>query len=286
MKGKFHWKRLVTAACVILLLLLFCLWQNTTLTVTHYTCTKSTLPKVFDGYRIVQISDLHNASFGRSNCRLVRKIKALSPDLIVITGDIADGNRTDVDTTVNFAEQAAAIAPVYYVTGNHELWLNAKDYDAILTGLGSVGVTVLADAAVTLTREEDSIALLGLREESLGGTALQHLSEETADVPFRILLAHEPQYTAEYEASGVDLVFTGHAHGGQFRLPFVGGIYAPDQGFFPAYSEGMHALGKTDLIVSRGLGNSVIPVRLFNFPEIVCVELLKDSTASDETEAS
>lgn len=286
MKGKFHWKRLVTAACVILLLLLFCLWQNTTLTVTHYTCTKSTLPEAFDGYRIVQISDLHNASFGRSNRRLVGKIKALSPDLIVITGDIADGNRTDVDTAVNFAEQAAAIAPVYYVTGNHELWLNAKDYDALLTGLGSVGVTVLADAAVTITREEDSTALLGLREESLGGTALQHLSEETADVPFRMLLAHEPQYTAEYEASGVDLVFTGHAHGGQFRLPFVGGIYAPDQGFFPAYSEGMHALGKTDLIVSRGLGNSVIPVRLFNFPEIVCVELQKDSTASDEMEAS
>ncbi|MBQ7004120.1 MAG: metallophosphoesterase [Oscillospiraceae bacterium] len=285
MKGKFHWKRLVTAACVILLLL-FCLWQNTTLTVTHYTCTKSTLPEVFDGCRIVQISDLHNASFGRSNRRLVEKIKALSPDLIVITGDIADGNRTDVDTAVNFAEQAAAIAPVYYVTGNHELWLDAKDYDALLTGLGSAGVTVLADAAVTITREEDSIALLGLREESLGGTALQHLSKETADVPFRMLLAHEPQYTAEYEASGVDLVFTGHAHGGQFRLPFVGGIYAPDQGFFPAYSEGMHALGKTDLIVSRGLGNSVIPVRLFNFPEIVCVELQKDSTASDEMEAS
>ncbi len=286
MKGKFHWKRLVTAVCVLLVLVLFCLWQNTTLTVTHYTCTKSTLPEAFDGYRIVQISDLHNASFGRSNRRLVGKIKALSPDLIVITGDIADGNRTDVDTAVNFAEQAAAIAPVYYVTGNHELWLDAYDYDALLTGLGSVGVTVLADAAVTLTREEDVIAFLGLREESLGGTALQHLSKETADVPFRMLLAHEPQYTAEYEASGVDLVLTGHAHGGQFRLPFVGGIYAPDQGFFPAYSEGMHALGKTDLIVSRGLGNSVIPVRLFNFPEIVCVELQKDSTASDEMEAS
>ncbi len=279
MKQTFRWKRLLITGIVLVLVLLFSIWQNSVLTVTQYSCSGTTLPAAFEGFRIVQISDLHNASFGRDNSRLIRKINALAPNLIVITGDIADSNHTDIDTAVSFTEQACAIAPVYYVTGNHELWLEAKKYESLLTGIREAGAVVLEDEAVMLTQDGASIALLGLREESLGGMALGTLAEETADVPFRILLAHEPQYTAEYEASGVDLILTGHAHGGQFRLPFVGGVYAPDQGFFPDYSEGMHRFGNTSMIVSRGLGNSVIPVRLFNFPEIVCVDLTNEKEA-------
>ena len=165
-----------------------------------------------------------------------------------------------------------------------------------MNGLKNAGVICLADEAVKISREGSSITLVGLNDESLSGPTLklvltkmdeaigqrtpgmdgddrqERFDEEVTD--FQILLAHEPQYLENYSEAGVDLVLTGHAHGGQFRFPIVGGgLVAPDQGFFPKYSEGVHEMGSTTMIISRGLGNSIIPVRLFNLPEIVCVEL-------------
>ncbi len=266
-------KRWLLSIIVVLVIFCFCWIQNNYLIVTHYTYENAKLPKDLEGYRIVQISDLHNASFGKENERLVSKIAELQPDMIVITGDVVDSGHTNVEVALEFAGQSAALAPTYYITGNHENWLKAWEKAYLLAELEKLGVVCLEDELVQIVHEESVFALIGLNDESLMGNTLHKVLEGADSGQVQILLAHEPQYLDNYAASGVDLVFSGHAHGGQFRLPFVGGLVAPGQGFFPEYTEGEHVKGSTTMIISRGLGNSVVPLRLFNLPEIVCVEL-------------
>lgn len=268
-------KRLIIVLIMVPVILGFCWLQNNWLVVSHYTYESAKLPLEFEGYRIVQISDLHNATFGVDNGRLLKKMQELSPDMVVITGDVVDSNHTNVEVAVAFAKQVAAEYPTYYVTGNHENWLEESEWTELLSGLKDAGVICLSDEMVEISKGGSSLTLVGLNDESLSGSTLKLLvakAEEEKDI--QILLAHEPQYLENYSQAGVDLVLTGHAHGGQFRIPFVGGgLVAPDQGFFPKYTEGVHVMDETTMIISRGLGNSIIPVRLFNLPEIVCVEL-------------
>ena len=288
-------KKYIKPAIVLLIviaLLLFCNFQNKHLETTHYTYEAEQLGVDLDGYRIVQISDLHNAKFGKNNKRLIDKVRECDPDIIVLTGDLVDSNHTNVDRAVQFVDEILKICPVYYVTGNHEYWLEASEYDELMSGLTGAGAVILDDQVVEISRGDAKFRLVGLDDKSLADGTLEALlsdesirhdqagqKEETADnedsgeKEFTVVLAHEPQYLARYASAGVDLVLSGHAHGGQFRLPFVGGIVAPDQGFFPEYTAGEYYMDGTEMIVSRGLGNSVIPVRLFNYPEIVCVEL-------------
>lgn len=289
-------KKYIKSAIVLLIviaLLLFCSYQNRHLETTYYTYKAEHLDAEFDGYRIVQISDLHNAKFGKDNQKLVDRIRECEPDMIVLTGDLVDSNHTNVDRAVQFVDEIVKICPVYYVTGNHEYWLEASEYDELMSGLTGAGAVILDDQVVEISRGDAKFRLVGLDDRSLSDGTLEALfsdesighdqagqKEETADnensekKEFTVVLAHEPQYLARYASAGVDLVLSGHAHGGQFRLPFVGGIVAPDQGFFPEYTAGEYYMDGTEMIVSRGLGNSVIPVRLFNYPEIVCVELV------------
>lgn len=266
-------KRYITRVSIILLMLLFCLVQNKWLTVSHYTYQSGKVPETFEGYRIVQISDLHNARFGIDNRWLVSKVQELQPDMIVLTGDIVDSGFTNMEVAISFAAQAVQFCPTYYVTGNHENWLSKEDKDALINGLKAAGVVCLSDEAVSINKDGATISLIGLDNESLWDNTLQNVVAELPADELKILLAHEPQYFDKYVGAGVDLVFSGHAHGGQFRLPFIGGLVAPGQGLFPKYTEGQHMSGDTTMIISRGLGNSIIPVRLFNLPEIVCVEL-------------
>lgn len=283
-------KKYIKSAIVLLIviaLLLFCSYQNSHLETTYYSYKAEQLGAEFDGYRIVQISDLHNAKFGKHNQKLVDRIRECEPDMIVLTGDLVDSNHTNVDRAVQFVDEIVKICPVYYVTGNHEYWLEASEYDELMSGLTGAGAVILDDQVVEISRGDAKFRLVGLDDRSLSdgtlGTLLNDQAgqkEETADnensekKEFTVVLAHEPQYLARYAGTGVDLVLSGHAHGGQFRLPFVGGIVAPDQGFLPEYTSGEYYMNGTEMIVSRGLGNSVIPVRLFNYPEIVCVELV------------
>ena len=278
---------------IVIALFLFCSFQNSHLETTYYTYKAEHLDAEFDGYRIVQISDLHNAKFGKDNQKLVDRIRECEPDMIVLTGDLVDSNHTNVDRAVQFVDEIVKICPVYYVTGNHEYWLEASEYDELMSGLTGAGAVILDDQVVEISRGDAKFRLVGLDDKSLADGTLEALlsdesirhdqagqKEETADnensekKEFTVVLAHEPQYLARYASAGVDLVLSGHAHGGQFRLPFVGGIVAPDQGFLPEYTAGEYYMNGTEMIVSRGLGNSVIPVRLFNYPEIVCVELV------------
>lgn len=266
-------RRWLLWAAALTVILVFCWMQNKYLTVTYYTYTNSELPQVFEGYRIVQISDLHNATFGVKNKSLVGIIQDLQPDMIVITGDVVDSGHTDMEAALEFAGLCVELAPTYYITGNHENWLEESEKVYLLEELEKLGVTCLEDEWVEVVQGESAFTLIGLNDESLSGGVLKKVLENADAEKVQILLAHEPQYLENYAASGVDLVLSGHAHGGQFRLPFVGGLVAPDQGFFPEYTEGEHVEGDTTMVISRGLGNSVIPLRLFNLPEIVCVEL-------------
>ena len=280
----------IKSAIILLIaiaLFLFCSFQNSHLETTYYFYKAEQLGVDLDGYRIVQISDLHNAKFGKDNQKLVDRIRECEPDMIVLTGDLVDSNHTNVDRAVQFVDEIVKICPVYYVTGNHEYWLEASEYDELMSGLTGAGAVILDDQVVEISRGDAKFRLVGLDDKSLAdgtlGTLLNDQAEqkeETADnedsgeKTLTVVLAHEPQHLARYAGTGVDLVLSGHAHGGQFRLPFVGGIVAPDQGFLPEYTAGEYYMNGTEMIVSRGLGNSVIPVRLFNFPEIVCVELV------------
>lgn len=289
-------KKYIKSALVLLIviaLLLFCSYQNRHLETTYYTYKAEQLGADLEGYRIVQISDLHNVKFGKNNQKLVDRIRECEPDMIVLTGDLVDSNHTNVDRAVQFVDEIVKICPVYYVTGNHEYWLEKSEYDELMDGLVSAGVVILDNQVVEISRGDAKFRLVGLDDRSLADGTLEALlsdesirnnqaeqkeeiadNEDSGEKELTVVLAHEPQYLARYAGTGVDLVLSGHAHGGQFRLTFVGGIVAPDQGFLPEYTAGEYYMNGTEMIVSRGLGNSVIPVRLFNYPEIVCVDLV------------
>ena len=265
-------KKILILILIIIILIPFCLYQNKHLLITTYTYESEKLGADLDGYRIVQISDLHNAEFGKENKKLLETIQSCSPDIIIITGDLVDSNHTNVERAVAFVKEAVKIAPVYYVTGNHEYWLDPSENEQMMQGILAAGAYDLDDEAVRIEKGDSSFLLVGLDDQHLSDETLKNLLQEQKN-ELSIVLAHEPQYLQNYANAEADLVLTGHAHGGQIRLPFVGGIVAPDQGFLPEYTSGQYNSADTEMIVSRGLGNSIIPVRLFNYPEVVCVEL-------------
>ena len=237
--------------------------------------TVSGAPEAFSGFKIAQISDLHNAEFGADNQKLIEILERETPDAIVLTGDLVDGWRTNVDSAASFARRCAAIADCYFVTGNHEAKIG-DDYAALETALSDAGVTVLRNASVRIRSGIESIRLIGVDDPSFGGEAnLDATLEALSSDDFTILLAHRPEEIDEYAKWGIDLVLSGHVHGGQIRIPGIGGVYAPGQGFFPRYTSGEYAVGGTTMIVSRGLGNSVLPLRVNDRPEVVIVTLNK-----------
>lgn len=268
--GKKKW---IAAACVVLALFLFFWYENHHLVTTVYEYRSGTVGKELSGYRIVQISDLHNARFGKDNRKLLDQITSLNPDMIVITGDLVDSNHTNVERAVDFVRAAAEICPVYYVTGNHEYWLEDAERTELFAELEEAGAVILDNQRVSVSADGGKFDLIGLDDGNLSDGTLKELIGQCEEETLKVVLAHEPQYFSRYSETDADLVLSGHAHGGQFILPFVGAVVAPDQGLFPEYTSGRHERNGTTMYISRGLGNSVIPVRLFNDPEIVCVEL-------------
>ena len=273
-------KTLCVLIGIFLVMIVWTAWGNTALELNTYTICSPELPDAFDGYRIAQVSDLHNAEFGDGNQRLLDMLREAEPDMIVITGDLIDSRKTVLAVALVFAEEAAQIAPCYYVPGNHEA--RVSEYPELKTGLEAAGVTVLDDAQVKIETSGESITVIGVNDPSfhadyLTGDAavidgkLSELAVE--DTGFTILLSHRPELFDTYVAHDMDLVLTGHAHGGQFRLPLIGGLVAPNQGLFPKYDAGLYSEGDTNMIVSRGLGNSIIPFRFNNRPEVVLIEL-------------
>jgi uncharacterized protein len=257
---------------ILMILIAFTLWQNNDLVVTRYAYKNNKIPACFLGYRIVQISDLHNKEFGYKQKRLLDKISSQNPDIIVVTGDVIDSNHTNEDKAMDFINGAVEIAPVYYVNGNHEFWY--EGYEAFEEKMKKSGVIIMNDFVMDIVSESgETIKLIGLDDASIYDDTIQELKQGIPENIFTILLSHQPELFEKYCFNEVDLVFSGHAHGGQFRLPFIGGLYAPNQGFFPEYAGGFYTKERTSMVVSRGLGNSVIPMRIFNRPEIVIVDL-------------
>ena len=273
-------KTLCVLAGIFLVLIVWTVWGNTALERNTYTIRSPELPDVFDGYRIAQVSDLHNAEFGDGNQRLLDILQEAEPDMIAITGDLIDSRKTNIAVALAFAEEAVRIAPCYYVSGNHEA--RVPEYQELKAGLEAAGVTVLDDARVEIEISGKSITIIGVNDPSFLADYLtsdaavmdRKLSElSSEDTGFTILLSHRPELFDTYAAHDMDLVLTGHAHGGQFRLPLIGGLIAPNQGLFPKYDDGLYSEGNTNMIVSRGLGNSIIPFRFNNRPEEVLIEL-------------
>ncbi|KRG16198.1 metallophosphoesterase [Lederbergia galactosidilytica] len=270
---------------VILFICLFVFWvflevNNAWIQTTRYTIKSKKIPKGFDGLKIVQISDLQDATFGKKQEKLMNKIKKAEPDLVVITGDLVDSNRYDLANSRDLIEKLVAYTDVFFVLGNHEAAIN--QVDEITETLSSLGVHVLRNQAIQLKRDHQVISILGVDDPLMAGEQQpekamgQMVQEALSSVPqgsYTILLSHRPELMAVYVENEVDLVFSGHAHGGQIRLPGLGGLIAPGQGWFPRYTSGEHQEGKTTMIISRGLGNSLFPYRIFNRPEIIAVTL-------------
>ena len=268
---------------LIICLGIFFYWQNNGIMLNEINYRNPKIPDSFDDYKIIHISDLHNKSFGKNQKRLMDKIRKNKPDIIVITGDLIDQRRYDLNTAMEFVKKAVGITDVYYVSGNHELW--SGKYEEIKKTLQGEGVTVLDDQKSQIVIEEDSIEIIGLSDPAFHnsyeeiekyGELKNRLKKLIDESVFQILLSHRPELFELYADAKVDLTFSGHTHGGQFRIPLVGGIIAAGQGLFPIYINALYTKGDSTMVVSRGLGNSIIPIRIGNRPELVVVRLKKN----------
>ena len=272
---------LAVVAAVLLALIIWTAWGNTALELNTYTISSDRLPGAFDGYRIAHVSDLHNAEMGKDNEKLLDMLREAKPDIIAITGDLIDSRNTDIDIALQFTKAAMEIAPCYYVTGNHEA--RVSEFDKLKEGMIELGVAVLEDVRIKLEQSGETISLLGFNDPSFqtdylfgdSETVMQSKLHEITNEEdtYTILLSHRPELFEVYTESKVDLVLSGHAHGGQFRLPFVGGLVAPNQGIFPKYDAGLYTEENTNMIVSRGIGNSILPFRFNNRPEVILIDL-------------
>jgi len=273
---------LTVVASLLIALVIWTVWGNTALELNTYTVSSGRLPEAFDGYRIAHISDLHNTEMGKDNDKLLNMLREAKPDIIAITGDLIDSRNTDIEIALQFVEEAVKIAPCYYVTGNHEARVS-EYFDDLKNGLTELGIIILEDERVDLDKNSETITLIGINDpsfksdylfgdsETVVETHLQELMNESYS--FTLLLSHRPELFEIYVNNEVDLVLSGHAHGGQFRLPFVGGLVAPNQGLFPKYDAGLYTEENTNMIVSRGIGNSILPFRFNNRPEVILIEL-------------
>lgn len=267
-------------------LILWIYWTNTTILTDYFIIESEKIPESFDGIKIAHISDLHNKNWkGKLSILLMNE----KPDYIFLTGDMIDSRKTDVEVTLDFLEKIKDLAPIYYVNGNHEgrLYINGnfkdnKDkYSELKNEMEKLGVTVLENKSVDLKINNESIHLIGLNDPIFKWKFMKpeldylskNLSPLTDEDSFQILLAHRPDYFEFYSEKNLDLIFSGHAHGGQFRFPFIGGIAAPGQGFFPKYTKGLYEMKNSKMIVSPGLGNSIIPIRFNNNPELYIITL-------------
>lgn len=264
-------RKLPTLAVVLLLFLLFILWNNFDIQTETVKVSLQSLPTAFDGLRIIELSDLHGRSFGKDNAALLRKIADAEPDLICICGDLFDEN-SDLSMLPPLLRGLVAIAPTYYVTGNHE-WQLANLSD-LLSEMQSLGVTVLRNDYRILEKDGQRLVIAGVDDPC--GPYDQKTPEELVseiragegEDACIVMLAHRNETIDLWASLGVDLVLTGHCHGGVIRIPFVGGVFGSGHRLFPKYDAGLFEQNGTLLYVGRGLGYTNVHFRLFNRPHL------------------
>lgn len=278
MKLKKH-SRFYTITGGLVLIILWIIWGNLTIRTSQVKISDSHVPEAFDGFKIAHLSDIHDKNWGQA---LILPIQEENPDIIVITGDLIDSRNPDIYNAAQLTEELNEIAPVYFVTGNHEAW--SGYYDLLEESMLNQNVHILDNDTVKLQRNGEEILLVGLQDPAFASES-NLLNEQSSIVVngieeltgnfdgYKVLLSHRPELFESYVRNEMNLVLSGHAHGGQIHLPFIGGVVAPDQGFFPKYTSGVYEEEDTQMVVSRGLGNSILPIRINNRPELIIIQL-------------
>jgi predicted MPP superfamily phosphohydrolase len=271
--------KMIIMVLVILVCTAYLWFENNVLSISTYEISNTKIPSEFDGFKIVQISDFHNVESEFLRNTLVEKIKEQKPDMIAITGDLVDCRTTNIDIALDFMAQIVKIAPTYYVNGNHEV--NVDEYSSMIYKMKELGITILDDksnvinignARINVVGVNDPLFTSGINDDDRIKKSLVEADYDGAH--YTVLLSHRPELLSTYADAGIDLALTGHAHGGQIRIPFVGGVISPGEGFWPKITEGVHKIGNTTMAISRGIGNSAFPFRVNNRPELVIVTLL------------
>ena len=275
-------RRLLFAAAILVFLTVWFIWQQESIVTETCVVSDPRLPAAFEGFRIAHLSDLHGKEFGEGNARLLEEVAGLQPDLIVLTGDFID-RPEQIQVLPALMDGLAAIAPTYFVTGNHD-WAAAdsmKEFKALLT---QHGVTVLSGEYVTLEREGQSIVLAGLddpnglADQTTGPELRARITDELGSEVYSILLSHRDT-PEDYAPWGFHLTFCGHGHGGIFRIPLLDkGLLGTDRTLFPDYDGGLFELDGNSYVISRGLGSNTVPIRafrLFNRPHLPLVVLTR-----------
>lgn len=284
MKKFINKKAVLSVVSVILVLSIgFLIYGNFYVDVQEIHIFTDKLPDSFHNYLIAHISDYHNRGSSLVDKQIINSLKEEQPDIIVVTGDLIDSKKTNIDTALQFINQVAEIAPVYYVTGNHESNLLRDDemaFETLLNGVTEAGVNVLRNSSVKIINGSgDSFNLYGIDDPYFYG-GYEQVFQRTEILcndlnmnndEFNVLLAHHPETLSVYYKFNIDLVFSGHAHGGQVTL-FGKAIMAPDQVYFPPYTEGLYKMVNTQLVLSRGIGYSWLPIRIFCNPHLVYAE--------------
>ena len=305
-------KRIINIIFTILMMLIVVLLINGIVNkgiyISYIDTKHNNIPESLVGFKILQITDVHSIRSTEQLEKYVKKIEEENPNVIFITGDLIDAeyyvsendryNNKEVGLpdifTIDFCKELTEIAKVYYVYGNHEMMLlDDPENNVFKTKLESLGVTILNNKEEIITLGKESFRLIGLQDPAtlykdkkyafIGESNKERMDSILHDLfldkdenLFTICLSHRPEYFDLYQKYPIDVVFTGHAHGGIARLPFIGGVYAHAQGWFPKYSEGLHIDNdRLNMICGRGIGNSTINFRFMNPPEIVVTTLLK-----------
>ena len=291
------------AVITVLAVVWFLHWQNNSIRVSNYRIGLTEETRDLDGITLVQVSDLHNKRFGRHDEQLLRQVRLLSPSYLCVTGDLIDGRNPDLVHACDIMEQLLSVAPVLFVPGNHEA--RYSGYDELRTRLKRAGVLFPNEAPFSFYRGKAQLLFIGLADPLFYDSPAEYPTGHPAGHPtghpaghpagqdktdpialhqlrvqcrfadpshtVTVLLAHHPEKIGLYAQAGVSLALVGHAHGGQIRLPWIGGLFAPSQGWFPKYTAGIFRREQTKMIVSRGLGPSIFPFRIGNRPELVAV---------------
>lgn len=267
-------------------------YENKRLAVEYYEIESEKIPEAFDGYRIVFLTDLHCAQFGENNQELIERIDECRPDMILVGGDmVISRESSNEEVPLALMKELSAKYPIYYADGNHELKLARNEeifgvrYKDYVHSLKEYNIHHISNETIVIQSETGFISLTAFDLEKkyyqrfhVPRMPLSHMESVVGSSPgniFHILLAHNPNYLKTYADWGSDLVLAGHFHGGMVRIPKFGGVISPQFQIFPKYDAGEFHEGETTMILSRGLGNHSIKLRLFNKPEISCIELKK-----------
>ncbi len=279
-------KRIIKYSIILLVILiigLYLYFENNTLEISKYEVKSDKVTSDFVGFKIAQISDYHNTNSKKLKNSILESLKDEKPNIIVITGDLVDSYWTNIDISIEFISEIKDIAPIYYVPGNHESRIGS-DYDLLKKKLIDNNVIILDDKIEQININESIINVAGINDPTLEHKSYLEDDEIVTEVfqnlefnsnTFTILLSHRPELFELYANYKFDLVLSGHAHGGQIRIPFIGGLVAPNQWLLPKYDSGLYEKDNTKMIVSRGIGNSVLPFRINNNPELIYITITK-----------